>query len=179
MDTAQKIEALLFYRAEPVSIKTMSTLLGEGEDAIHNGLHDLRTALSGRGLVLVENDEKFSLGTHPELSNLIEELVREDLHKDLGKAGRETLAIIVYRGPLTKSDIDYIRGVNSHFILRNLSIRGLVEKVPNPKNTRSFLYKPSTQLLEYLGVSSLEEMPEYTSYREEVERFLRAENEQS
>jgi segregation and condensation protein B len=101
------------------------------------------------------------LGTAPEASALIEQLTREELSKDLGKAGLETLSIIVYKSPITRADLDYIRGVNSSFILRNLQIRGLVEKITNPADARSFLYRPTFELLQHLGVTRVEDLPEY------------------
>jgi segregation and condensation protein B len=75
--------------------------------------------------------------------------------KDLGKAGLETLSIILYQGPISRAEIDYIRGVNSNFILRNLLIRGLIERVENPHDQRSFLYKPTLELISYLGLSKI------------------------
>ena len=88
--------------------------------------------------------------------------------KDLGKAGLETLSIILYRGPATRRDIDYIRGVNSQFILRNLLIRGLVEKIQNPDDQRTFFYKPTFQLLSYLGIGKLEDLPEYLTMKNDL-----------
>ena len=114
------------------------------------------------------------LGTAKELSPLIEQLTKEELTKDLGKAGLETLSIILYQGPITRADIDYIRGVNSQFIVRNLLIRGLVERVENPKDARSFLYKTTLDLLSHLGISKIEELPEYAQVREDIDGFKRA-----
>jgi segregation and condensation protein B len=91
--------------------------------------------------------------------------------KDLGKAGLETLSIVLYQGPLSRSEIDYIRGVNSQFIMRNLLIRGLVEKVDNPVDRRSFLYKPTLALLGYLGVSTVTDVPDYETVRKNILAF--------
>ncbi|MDO8521070.1 MAG: SMC-Scp complex subunit ScpB, partial [bacterium] len=77
-------------------------------------------------------------------------------------------------GPITRSEIDYVRGVNSTFILRNLLIRGLIEKIDNPKDQRSFLYQPSFQLLEYMGVSKIEDLPEYDSAMATLAGFIAA-----
>jgi segregation and condensation protein B len=111
------------------------------------------------------------LGTAQELSPLIEQLTKEELSRDLGKAGLETLSIILYQGPISRADIDYIRGVNSQFIVRNLLIRGLIERVDNPKDARSFLYKTTLQLLSHLGVSKIEDLPEYQQVRKDIEGF--------
>ena len=89
----------------------------------------------------------------------------------MGKAGLETLSIILYQGPITRSEIDYIRGVNSNFILRNLLVRGLIEKIVSPKDTRSFMYRPTFELLQHIGVSKIENVPDYQKIRTEIENF--------
>jgi segregation and condensation protein B len=111
------------------------------------------------------------LGTAKELSSLIEQLTKEELTRDLGKAGLETLSIVLYQGPISRADIDYIRGVNSQFILRNLLIRGLVERVDNPADARSFLYQTTLQLLSHLGISKREDLPEFDKVREDIAAF--------
>jgi len=102
---------------------------------------------------------------------LIEQLTKDELTRDLGKAGLETLSVVLYQGPISRADIDYIRGVNSQFILRALLIRGLVERVDNPKDARSYLYKTTLDLLSHLGVSKLSELPEYEQVRKDIEEF--------
>jgi chromosome segregation and condensation protein ScpB len=74
------------------------------------------------------------LGTVPEASELIEKIIKDELTRELGKSSLETLTIILYKSPIAKPEIDYIRGVNSNYILRNLLVRGLVEKISNPKD---------------------------------------------
>jgi len=101
------------------------------------------------------------LGTNPELSHLIEYLQKEELNKELSKASLETLSIVLYKNGATRADIDYIRGVNSSFTLRALSIRGLVEKTTDPKDARRYIYKPTFDLLSYMGVKNMTELPEY------------------
>ncbi len=168
---SQKIEAILFWKAEPVSIEKLSKFLECDIESIKKALNELQSNLNNRGLTLVETDSEVMLGTAKELSPLIEKLTKEELIRDLGKAGLETLSIILYQGPISRADIDYIRGVNSQFILRNLSIRGLVEKVDNPKDMRSFLYKPTLQLLAHMGISKISDIPEFEKVRQEIESF--------
>ena len=111
------------------------------------------------------------LGTAPELSPTIEKMTKEELMGDLGKATLETLSIILYQGPIVKSRIDYIRGVNSSFILRNLLIRGLIERREHPEDKRTFLYSPTFDLLTHLGISRVEDLPEYGTARDEIRAF--------
>ncbi len=171
MNLESKIEAVLFFRGESVSIKKLSSLLDVSEDNIKAGLESLESALSERGIRLMRKDDEVSLGTAPEAGSLIEKITKEELSKDIGKAGLETLSIILYKGPISRREIDYIRGVNSNFILRNLMIRGLVEKVSNPKDQRSFLYKPTFELLAFLGINKLDDLPEFGSVSRELSDF--------
>ena len=90
--------------------------------------------------------------------------------RDLGRAGLETISIILYKNPVTKNEIDFIRGVNSQFIIRNLLIRGLIERIPNP-NGRGNLYQPTFELLRYMGVEKIENLPDYEKVRVSLTSF--------
>lgn len=168
---SSQIEAVLFYKAEPLSVKRLAQILKKDEKDIKNALTELREELKGRGLTLVEWEDEVTLGTSKEVSALIETLTKEELVKDLGKAGLETLSIILYQGPLSRAEIDYIRGVNSNFILRNLLIRGLIERVDNPNDHRSFHYKPTLELISHLGLSKITDLPDYDAVRGDIENF--------
>lgn len=167
-----KIEALLFFKSEAMKIKDIVKILKSDEESIQNAINELKNKLSNRGVQLIQNDDDIMLATRPEMSELIEEIRKEELIKDIGKAGAETLAIVLYKGPITRAEIDYIRGVNSTFILRNLLIRGMIEKISNPNNQRSFLYKSTPQLLAFLGVRSAKEMPEFDKVQDELNKFV-------
>ncbi len=171
---SSQIEAVLFYKAEPLSVKRLAQIFKKEEVEIKNALRELKEELKGRGLTLVEWEDEVSIGTSKEVSGLIETLSKEELVKDLGKAGLETLSIILYQGPLSRADIDYIRGVNSNFILRNLLVRGLIERVDNPKDLRSFHYKPTLELISHLGLSAITELPDYETVRKDIELFKNA-----
>jgi segregation and condensation protein B len=168
LSLSSQIESLLFWKGDSMTVNKLSTLLKKDEEEIKKSLRELKEKLGGRGITLVELNDEVSLQTVPEMSELIESLQKEELSRDLGKAALETLSIVVYRAPVSRKDIDYIRGVNSTFILRNLLIRGLVEKMENATDARSFLYKPTLDLVSYLGLSSLEELPDYSSTRAEL-----------
>ncbi len=169
MELDAQIEALLFWKAEPISAKRLVQILKKDPKEIEEALLKLEQRLTGRGLCLVYKEDVVTLATSPENAEMIEALTKEELVKDLGKAGLETLSIVIYRSPVSRSEIDYIRGVNSNFILRNLLVRGLVERVTKPGDERSYLYKPTFDLLAHLGVKKVEDLPEYTQMREEIE----------
>lgn len=164
-----KIEGILFWKGEPIRIKKLSQILNFAENDVLASLKTLRRNLGERGITLVFKDDEVMLGTAPQMSATMETLAKEELVKDLGKAGLETISIILYKGPISRAEIDYIRGVQSNFILRNLLVRGLIEKTAKPDDQRSFLYKPSFELLSYLGVSKIEDIPEYEGVKKEFE----------
>ena len=166
-----QIEAVLFLKSEPMTRNLLAKILERNVEEINDALFVLEERLETRGITLISKEDKVTLATSPEMSDLIESIRKEELSKDLGKAGIETLSIILYKAPITRGEIDYLRGVNSNFILRNLLIRGLIEKVINPGDQRSYLYKPSLELLSFLGVSKVEDLPEYVSIQEEIKDF--------
>lgn len=166
-----QIEAILFFKGEPLSKKILAKILDKDIEEIDNALLVLEERLETGGINLMRKSDEVMLGTAPEMSSIIEFLKKEEVAKDLGKASLETLSVILYRGPVTRAQIDYVRGVNSNFILRNLLVRGLVEKIPNPDDQRSYLYKTSFKLLSFLGVSKVEDLPEYVKVQEEIEEL--------
>lgn len=169
-----QIESILFWKGEPVTITDISKILEVSEDEIKNSIEQLKLSLSGRGVQIVSNGDEVTLSTHPEMHSFIEELNKAEMSKDLSKPALETLSIIIYKGPVTRSEIDYIRGVNSQFIIRTLLVRGLITRVDNPKDERSFLYKASIELLQLLGVGSAEDMPEFDNVKSQVDAFISA-----
>ncbi len=174
----KQLEAILFWKGEPVSIKKLSQIFAREESDILTALKKLEVDLSSRGIILLFKEDEVTLGTSKDASELIEKLTKEELVRDLGKAGLETLSIIIYQGPISRAEIDYIRGVQSNFILRNLMIRGLIEKVTNPSDQRSFLYKPTFELLSFMGVSKIEDMPGFTEAKAEIESYKNTQAEQ-
>jgi len=167
-----KIESLLFYYGEPVTILKISKILNTTSEQIEESIKTLEKSLANRGVSLSRKEDEIALVTNKTMSELIKNLRKEDLSKDLSKAAMETLSIVIYRGPIKRAEIDYIRGVNSQFILRLLLIRGLIEKVTNPQDERGYLYKPSFDLLNYLGINKISEIPEYETTNESIDNFI-------
>ena len=169
MNLEQKIEAILFYKNEPLEIRELSKLLGKGENEIKEALQNLSKSLENRGVCLVMTETEVSLATAPEMKDLIEKIAKDEMSSEIGKAGLETLAIVLYNGPVSRREIDYIRGVNSSFILRNLCVRGLVEREADSKDQRIFKYRSSLNLLAHLGIKKVEELPEFNMFRNKIE----------
>lgn len=170
LDLPSQIEAVLFFKGEPVSFLKLSQLLKTTKEKIAEAIIQLEIKLKDRGTVLVINNETVMIGTSPEASTLIEEITKEELHRDLGKAGMETLAIILYKSPISKKEVDYIRGVNSSFIIRNLLIRGLINR-KEIKGERGYVYEPTLELLAFMGITKRDELPEYSEVLKELENF--------
>jgi segregation and condensation protein B len=163
-----KIEAYLFYKAEPISRTELSKFFSASISEVNEAIVLLETRLSLSGLSLIVSENEITLGTKAELGPLFEELRKVELSKELSKASLETLSIVLYSDGPSRADIDYIRGVNSGFILRNLLIRGLIEKKAHTNDSRRYVYYPSVDILSYLGVTKREELPRF----EEIKNTL-------
>lgn len=165
-----QLEGLLFYKGTPQTKKELAKVLGVGDEELAVALDSLRSRLSSgaSALRLLETDTELQLVTAPELDTLIETVRRDEMKRDIGKAGAETLAIILYKGPITRPEIDRIRGVNSAFILRNLLVRGLIERTMSGK-TYQFDITPA--LLAHLGISRKHDLPDYATILDQLEQF--------
>ena len=161
LNISHQIEALLFYKTDAITISAIAKLLGTTTGNVEEAILELEKSLTERGISLVRKGQEIMLTTRKEMGELIEKIAKEELEGELSKASTETLAVILYRESVTKSEIDYIRGVNSGFILRALQIRGLVEKKPNPNDGRGYIYTPTIELYRHLGVNKKEDLPDY------------------
>lgn len=163
-----KLEAVLFFKAEPVKKKELCTILEATEESLIDTIATLSTKLEKGATRLVQTDTEVVLSVAGEYSELIESIRRNDLKKDIGKAGAETLAIVLYRGPISRSELDRIRGVNSGYIMRNLTTRGLVERTENTKRVE---YRITPALLQHLGVSQKDQLPDFTQTMAHLEQY--------
>lgn len=163
------IEAVLFYKATPQKKTSLQKLFGmEDSEEWQAGLERLRSRLQSGALRLIETDTELALTTAPEFGEFIETLRKSELKGDIGKAGAETLAIILYREPVTRAEIDRIRGVNSSFIIRNLLVKGLIER---EAISNTFQFRITPELLQHLGVTSKTELPRFSEFMNAIETF--------
>lgn len=163
------IEAVLFFKAVPQKKVSLQKLfaVGAGEEW-DTAIEQLKTRLAFGAIRLVETQTEMSLSTAPELSEFVETLRKTELKGDIGKAGAETLAIILYREPISRAEIDRIRGVNSSFILRNLLVKGLVER---ESTGNSYQFRITSNLLEHLGTTSKSELPRFSEFMNALDTF--------
>ncbi len=167
---ASSIEALLFAEGGPMLRKKLATTLECKEVELTEALALLASRLTG-GISLIESDNEVSLAIAKRSSETVLAAQKKELARDIGDAGLEVLSIILYCGPSTRARIDYIRGVNTASTLRALLSRGLIEREGNPADAREYLYKPTVELLAYLGVTKKEELPDYATISAELLRF--------
>jgi len=157
------IETLLFISSSPVSVSQIAGALAESEKAVRSAIEELdQYYKNSRGLMLQWHGNKLQLTTAADLGNLIEEFLGVEVTTTLSQASLEALAIIAYKQPITRPEIDEIRGVNSDGVVRNLLSKGLIEEVGRREGVgRPVLYGTTSDFLSYFGLSSLDDMPAF------------------
>ena len=162
------LEAVLFVSGEPVSFARIEKTL----DVTATELAELLTALQEKlaqddaaGLQVIMHNKSVSLATKSLHAGLIEQLTKAALQENLSRAALEVLAIIAYRAPIARVEIEALRGVNCSFTLRSLLLRGLIERIGNPTDSRGYLYQPTFKFLQSLGLSSIGELPDFETLR--------------
>lgn len=165
MGLIHHVEAILFVAGEPVSVHDLARTLETHEDDILRALEQLRAGYvsRGSGLRLLMSPEGVQLVTASEAHTAVEAFLKSGMRERLTPAAAETLAIIAYRGPISRAGIEAIRGVNSSFTLRLLAIRGLVTRTIHPTDARRFIYEVSAEFLRSLGISRVQDLPDHAS----------------
>lgn len=163
MDLESILESLLFASGEPKTVKELSSLLDEKEVVVEEALLKLQHFYESenRGLRLSNNLDQWLLAINPEALPFLNKLKKEVFEGNLSSVATETLAIVSYRGPISRAEINEIRGVDSSYILRQLLLRELIERFPNPRRANTFLYNLSFKFMRHLGVDSVKELPNY------------------
>lgn len=157
------IESILFVNGDPIKISRISKITSVAKEEVIICLQKLAEEYvnSKRGFRIFKKDEEIQLVSSPDNIEFVEQLVKNELQDSLSAAALEVVSIVAYRGPISKSEIEAIRGVNCSYTLRNLLMRGLIERENNPMDSRGFLYKISFDFLKKLGISEVEKLPKY------------------
>lgn len=164
---ASKIEAMLFVSAEPVPVTQLAQALDVTVSMVEWGLKELEEILATRGLRLQRSAGQVQLTTAPELAPVVEGFLGLDATTHLSRAALETLAIIAYQQPVTRPQVDSIRGVNSDGMLKSLLSKGLVQeagRVDGPG--RPILYSTTPEFLQHFGLNSIMELPTLSAFGE-------------
>ena len=165
-----KLEAMLFVAAEPVAIMQLATALDVAPSVVERGLNELDEALSSRGLRLQRHAGRVQLTTAPQLAELIERFLGLEATTHLSRAALETLAIIAYQQPVTRPQIDSIRGVNSDSMMKSLLHKGLILESGRADGPgRPILYSTTPEFLQHFGLNSILEMPPLARPQEEAD----------
>ncbi len=168
-----ELEALLFYHGEPLKTKKIAEVLNLKENECDELINQLMENLKEdkkRGLLLIKNDDKIQLGTKPEFQKINQQFLKEEFNEQLTPAALETLSIVAYLGPIPRMTVDFIRGVNSSFSLRNLMIRGLVERNPAGKGN-IYHYQVSFDFLKHIGLNNREQLPDFEKYKDILKTY--------
>jgi len=165
MNITSVIETILFVHGEPLTSEKIAKIIKKDEVEVLHGLRELEEKGKERGIILLKKDGTYQLGSNPNYASYTEDLIKNEFTEELSKSAIETIAIIAYKGPLTRIQIEYVRGINSVFTLRNLLMRGLIERIENPKDSRSYLYRISFDFLKHLGVAKIEDLPQYQEFK--------------
>lgn len=154
------LEGLLFVASEPAAIERLATALAVPIARVEQGLQQLEAQLEHRGVRLQRHNGAAQLVSAPEVADAIEVFLGLDLNTKLSRAALEALAIIAYRQPVTRPQIEAIRGVNSDGVIRTLLHRGLIEEVGRLEQAgRPILYGTTFAFLQYFGLENVEELP--------------------
>jgi len=172
---ASKIESILFVANRPMGVKKLTEVCEVTRDELSAALDEIATKYNGEnsGIRLLRNGNDVQLSTAPDNSKLVQEFLKDETTGELSKPSLETLTIIAYRGPVSKAELEQIRGVNCSLILRNLLMRGLVEAQGEPYEPQT-TFRVTMDFVRFLGVSSVEELPDYEKLRshENIVRVL-------
>lgn len=157
------IESILFVSGEPIKKIKLANVADESIENIDLALSALSEKYSNlsSGLALIVKSEEIQLVSRAENASFVEDLMKSELQDSLSNSAMEVVSIIAYRGPISKVEIEAIRGVNCSYTLRNLLLRGLIERNDNPRDSRGFVYVVSFDFLKKLGIDGVKKLPEY------------------
>jgi len=182
MSLKSKIESILFISTRPLTIKRLSELLKVEQGKIKPALDELVSEYSERkdsGLQINRVGKQYQMSTTPASQKIVKDFVKEEVTGELTRPQLEALTVVAYRGPITKEELEQIRGVNCSMILRNLMIRGLVEMEEDKKVMKTYYYV-TFDFLRFLGLSDISQLPDYEKLHssEVLERLFAGETKQ-
>lgn len=173
LDITSLIESLLFVADAPVTPAQLAAALQVEAAEVEAALDQLAVDCQQRGLRLQRKSGRVQLVTAPEAAPAVERFLGLELSSKLSPAALETLAIVAYRQPITRAQVEAIRGVNSDSVLRTLINKGLVEEVGRLEQAgRPIIYGTTFEFLQYFGLQDLRELPPLDLDEGECEKML-------
>lgn len=162
MELKSLLESLLFVADRPVTVESLVTALDVAVDELESALQALDNEYQGRGIRLQRKGDRLQLVSAPEAGSYIERFLGLEISGRLSAAALEALSIVAYRQPVTRTQIDVIRGVNSDSVLRSLVRRGLLEEVGRAETVgRPILYGTTFEFLQQFGLQGLGDLPDW------------------
>ncbi len=156
------IEAILFVASTPLSYKALAKATDSSIEKVAEAVETLAVKYNHEdsGIHIFVADESVQMGTNPTLKEVTDGFVKSDIMGELTRAQLETLTVIAYRGPVTRPEMEQIRGVNCAVIVRNLLMRGLIQAAQQQQALMES-YVLTIEALAHLGVTKVEELPDY------------------
>ncbi len=160
--TKALIESLLFVSGKAISISKMAEILKKDKREIVQVADELMQEYNqdSRGVHIQRTAQSYQMASSPACAYIIKDFVKSEQTGELTKPSLETLTIIAYRGPITKAELEQIRGVNCSLIIRNLLIRGLIESKED-KEKMATVYSITFDFLRFLGLDKAEDLPDF------------------
>lgn len=157
-----RIEAILFVAGEAVSLKDMAKALAVGEKELKTALEEIGSEYDyeQRGFMLKRFGDKVQLATRPLYAEDVLRLLQPVQQQSLSQAAMETLAVVAYKQPVTRAEVEQIRGVKCDYSLQSLTAKGLIAEAGR-KDTigRPILYATTDTFLSHFGIATLEDLP--------------------
>lgn len=177
MSLSSQIESILFVTNKPITATRLAQVLGVDTEKIEEEIPKImeRYNSAESGVHVLKKGKEYQMMSSPDNAKVVQAYLQDETTGELTRPSLETLAIIAYRGPLTKPEIEQIRGVNCSLILRNLLTRGLIEAQEDAER-KSTVYSVTFDFMRFLGISSMSGLPDYENLRhhEFVEKALEA-----
>lgn len=174
-----KIESLLFISNQPLTLKKLASLTKAEKDKVEAAIKELMKDYNDqpRGVSVSKSGDKVQMVTGADNAQLVKDYIKEETTGELSKASLEALTVIAYRGPITRAELEQIRGVNCAIILRNLIMRGLIETKEDKKKMQTS-YNITLDFLKFLGLNEQSELPDFEKLNssEAIEKILQPQN---
>ena len=178
MNLQSQIESILFVASKPLKPQVIAKAVGKSLHEVEEAIEILIMKYNDdSGINILQVDDSIQMATNPKNLEVIEGFIKDEVAGELTKAQLETLTVIAYREPITRPELELIRGVNCALIIRNLLIRGLVEEIDEPDKIMP-VYRLSFEALRHLGVSNVKELPDYDEMSEHanIKQVVEGEN---
>lgn len=176
------VESLLFLAGKPLSVNKMAEITGYSTEKVREAADALMGQYNNdvKGVHVMKTAQSYQMATNPQVAHIAKDFIKSEQAGELTKPSLEALTIIAYRGPITKAELEQIRGVNCSLILRNLLIKGLIESHEDREKMAS-VYQVTFDFLQFLGIHSTDELPEYERLHkhEHIEKLVGQQNEKS